>query len=296
MGRVFYSADRLGDPFEKIREICFVIPNEKLRRQRSSHPKMVFFLDGDCRVESGSDFKARVEAGDLLIFPTPCQHYYASLESGQEARIYAFTIFFRTTASKPKKTGLRSGPQRELQEITANLLSERRHVRNFLTSSMRSLMSSFRQEQDEARPGYQLRMQALAYSLLVEIWRKLSTREETAPTWKRNKAYVINEVKELLVKSKGEPITLAEIARHVRWSEEHLSRVFKKETNLTVMDYLRTLRIDTARVLLLNTPETVSIIANNLGFASIGSFCRLFKHIVGQTPSEYRESHVGERR
>jgi len=297
MGRVFYSADRLGYPFERIREICFIVPNEKLHRQRSRYPKMIFFLEGRCRVEAGIDFQQNVEPGDLLIFPQPSQHHYASLTTGQEAHIYAFTIFFcNSVAKRLQGSKPRLGPPRELYEMLQYLLSERRHIRAMLTSSTSALISSFRQEQDLALPGYQLRLQAIAYSLLGEVWRKLSTPEDSTHVRKRNKTYVINEVKELLAKSLGSPITLAQIAWHVRWSEEHLSRVFKRETNLTVMDYLRTLRIDKARIRLLNTPETVSTIADNLGFASISSFCRIFKHIVGQTPSEYRENHVGARR
>lgn len=295
MGRVFYSADQLGYPFDKIREICFVLAGDKLRRQKSPHPKIVLFLDGRCQVDAGKDFRHPIEPGDLLIFPTPCYHYYQSLDGREETRVYAFTLFFQSTAAATR-TAFRSGPQRELQEIVRHLLSARRHVPQALTPTMSTLISEFRREQDEALPGWQVRLQSLAFSLLVELWRKVSAREKPIAPRLRSKTYIINEVKELLAKSRDRPMTLAQVAWHVRWSEEHLARAFKKETGVTVMDYLRNMRIESARLQLLNSSQTVSLIATGLGFSSISSFCRAFKKEVGQTPSQYRESHAGERK
>jgi AraC-like DNA-binding protein len=295
MGRVFYSADDLGYPFEYIREICFVLADNKPHRQRSRLPKIILFLEGSGRVEAGADFRHPIEPGDLLILPTPCYHYYQATGKG-DSRFYAFTIFFQIEAPNRPSSRMRSGPEREMQEILRNLLGEKRHVSKARTPVISSLISSFRQEHDEALPGWQVRLQTIAYSLLVELWRQISAEKRSALPRQRSKSYVINEVKELLVKSRDTPVTLAQIAWHVQWSEEHLARAFKKETGITVMDYLRAIRIDSAKLQLLSSSQTVSLIADGLGFSSIGSFCRAFKAVVGQTPSQYRENHAGERR
>lgn len=295
MGRVFYSADQLGPPYENIREICFVLADNKPHRQKSRQPKIVLFLEGRCLVDAGADFRVAAEPGDMIILPTPCHHFYQSEDKG-EARLYAFTIFFQSNAAARPASRLRPGPERELQEIVRNLLDKKRHVSRVLTPPMSALISAFRQEQDEALPGWQVRLQTIAHSILVELWRKISAQEKPENIRQRNKTYVINEVKELLAKSRNTQITLAQIAWHVHWSEEHLARAFKKETGVTVMDYLRAMRIDAARLQLLSSSQTVSLIADGLGFASISSFCRAFKAVVGQTPSEYRERHIGDRR
>jgi AraC-like DNA-binding protein len=293
MGRAFYSADQLGYPFEHVREICFVFADNKLHRQRSRLPKLILFLEGRGRVEAGPDFKHPIEPGDLLILPTPCYHHYQSSER-RDARFYAFTMFFQLSAATRAASGKRSGPERELQEIVRNLLSEKRHLPKAMTPAVSSLIAAFRQEQDEGFPGWKVRLQIIAYSLLVELWRQISVQKRNAPPRLRNKTYVINEVKELLMKSRESQITLAQIAWHVQWSEEHLARAFKKETGMTVMDYLRAIRIDSARMQLLGSSQTVSSIASGLGFESISGFCRAFKTVVGQTPSQYRENHAGE--
>lgn len=294
MGRVFYSADQLGYPFQSLREMLFVLADDKPHRQKSRLPKMVLFLEGSGRVDAGADFRRPIEPGDLLILPTPCHHYYQSSKSS-ETRFYVFTLFFQPEAPRRGGSRLQSGPERELHEIVKNLLSQKRHVSRMLTPAVSALIGAFRQEVDEALPGWQVRLQAIARSLLVEFWRQISAQEKTSEPRQRNKAYIINEVKELLAKSRNTPITLAQVAWHVQWSEEHLARVFRKETGMTVMDYLRFMRIDSARVQLLGTSQTISLIADGLGFSSISSFCRAFKAVVGQTPSQYRESHSGER-
>ena len=54
------------------------------------------------------------------------------------------------------------------------------------------------------------------------------------------------------------------------------------------MDYLRTLRINKAKKLLVNSDMNITQISNAVGFQTIHHFTAVFKKIVGKTPTEYK--------
>ena len=59
-------------------------------------------------------------------------------------------------------------------------------------------------------------------------------------------------------------------------------------TGLNFTDYLSRVRIEKAKNLLLNPNLRVSEIAFEVGFQSLTHFNRVFKKILGQSPTDYR--------
>ena len=80
------------------------------------------------------------------------------------------------------------------------------------------------------------------------------------------------------------------IAEHFSVSTSYLSRLIKKETDSTFTDYVNTLRISEAKRLLANSKDNITTIYEKVGFNNRNTFIRLFKQIVGVTPSEYRKN------
>jgi len=83
------------------------------------------------------------------------------------------------------------------------------------------------------------------------------------------------------------PLTLDNIARAAGLSSSHLEHLFKKNTGLSVMSFLQSLRIQAAKRLLLESPLNVSQIAEKIGYSSIHLFSRRFKKSVSIPPSRY---------
>ena len=83
-------------------------------------------------------------------------------------------------------------------------------------------------------------------------------------------------------------ITLNELAAYVGYSSYHTSVVFRKETGMTIQDYIVSVRIDIAKALLLETSNTISSIMTECGFSSVSNFYVQFKKHVGCTPVEFR--------
>jgi len=73
-------------------------------------------------------------------------------------------------------------------------------------------------------------------------------------------------------------------------SPGYLSRIFKKHTNMTVLEYLMDLRVDKAKELANSTDLKNYEIAENVGYTDPGYFSTIFRKITGITLSEYRQS------
>ena len=83
-----------------------------------------------------------------------------------------------------------------------------------------------------------------------------------------------------------ENISIATIAEHLCVSEGHLSHVFKKQTGMTVTNYLTKTRIDAAMALLQTGRVKVYEAAAAVGYKDVTYFSATFKNLTGLSPSE----------
>lgn len=84
------------------------------------------------------------------------------------------------------------------------------------------------------------------------------------------------------------PLSRTELAKLTGLSESYLSRLFKKETGLSLSEYIRNRKLDTAKNMLLHSDYTITMISETLCFASQSYFIQIFKKYVGMTPVMYR--------
>ncbi|MBR4863135.1 MAG: helix-turn-helix domain-containing protein [Oscillospiraceae bacterium] len=86
-----------------------------------------------------------------------------------------------------------------------------------------------------------------------------------------------------------EPINRKDIAQGMGYNESYLSHVFSENLQATMMDYVNSLRLKDAKMLLLDTDLPVSDISLQLGFGSLRTFNRLFTKAENMSPREYRK-------
>ena len=84
------------------------------------------------------------------------------------------------------------------------------------------------------------------------------------------------------------PLYLATLAKRVGYSEYYLSRKFKKETGMSISNYIKYVRVERSKLMLAGAGVTIAQIADTLHFASSSHFAESFKKITGMTPQQYR--------
>lgn len=104
---------------------------------------------------------------------------------------------------------------------------------------------------------------------------------------------VILRAKEFIQEHQTENLRLGHVARACNTSTFYFCKMFKKITGINFTDYLSRVRIEKSKNLLLNPNLRVSEIAYEVGFQSLTHFNRVFKKILGQSPTEYRAQLLG---
>ncbi len=99
---------------------------------------------------------------------------------------------------------------------------------------------------------------------------------------------VITRAKQFIEEHHTEDLCLEQVARAVHTSIFYFCKLFKKATGINFTEYVSRVRAEKAKDLLLNPHLRVSEIAYEVGFQSLTHFNRVFKKIVGQSPTEYR--------
>jgi len=104
---------------------------------------------------------------------------------------------------------------------------------------------------------------------------------------------VIIRAKEFIQEHQTENLRLGQVAKACNTSTFYFCKMFKKVTGINFTDYLSRVRIEKSKNLLLNPNLRVSEIAFEVGFQSLTHFNRVFKKILGQSPTEYRDQLLG---
>ena len=85
-----------------------------------------------------------------------------------------------------------------------------------------------------------------------------------------------------------ENVTNAELARHLGYHPNHLNRVVKAYTGMTLKSYLIATRIAAAKEMLASGDAPITDISESCGFSTPSSFTEIFSRSEGVTPREYR--------
>lgn len=84
-------------------------------------------------------------------------------------------------------------------------------------------------------------------------------------------------------------ITMDEISSIFYFNKDYLMRIFKKELDITIMDYINKRRIYNSLELLKNTDDLVIKIALNSGYSSLEYYSETFTKVLGVSPLTYRK-------
>ena len=88
-------------------------------------------------------------------------------------------------------------------------------------------------------------------------------------------------------------ISITEVSEKFGFTNEYLSKIFKKYTGVTPIKYITRIRINEAKQLLVNQPDLeVKKIGELIGYKDAFYFSRVFKSNVGVYPSDYRIKHL----
>jgi len=101
------------------------------------------------------------------------------------------------------------------------------------------------------------------------------------------KSVVIEEALEYVNENFNADLPLKKIAKQVGVTPQHFSKIFKEETNINYVEWLRTMRMEKAKEYILEGNRTIKEISFLVGYHDPNYFSRMFKKTVGKSPTEF---------
>ena len=99
---------------------------------------------------------------------------------------------------------------------------------------------------------------------------------------------VADSISEYIRKNYKEDISLQDVAGYMNYSDAYFCRIFKQCFEKSFLGYLTEYRVERAKELLEDISTNIKDVSINVGYRDSNYFAKVFKRIVGITPTEYR--------
>lgn len=99
----------------------------------------------------------------------------------------------------------------------------------------------------------------------------------------------VDEIQSYISTHYREDLSLNSIAAQFYMSPYYISRLFKRTTNLSLVEYTNSVRVMAAKNLLERTQLRIPFVAEQAGFSTTAHFNRVFKESTGLSPQQYRK-------
>jgi AraC-like DNA-binding protein len=139
------------------------------------------------------------------------------------------------------------------------------------------------------QPGQQLMIYALLARLIsyfLDNPTKYALEHIVLNT--KSDSYLFNNITRYLENYPGRP-SRKDLSEHFNYSADHLNRIIKKNSGMSLYKYNQTLCLKKAEYMLKSTNKKITAIVSDLGFANMSHFYELFKKEYGVTPKQYRD-------
>jgi len=157
-------------------------------------------------------------------------------------------------------------------------------VRQVSSDMLERRTTAFRSPGAEARPTPSACVSALDQELLGVVLRFLRAVRDTADRRVLAPLYMRAHL--------SEPLTVADLADLVSLSPSAFAHLFRDVTGRSPYQFLKELRLDRARELLVDGNLTVARISKDVGYASVSHFISEFRGRFGVTPRAYYDAHA----
>ncbi len=157
-------------------------------------------------------------------------------------------------------------------------------VKEAITPSLIYMFDSFKREFESASPYKQEKCASIFSYIYYQLLESLKDKEN--PYVRAAKRYVNSHL--------SEEITLEAVANEVELAPNYLCAVFKKNTGMTLVQYILAERMDLAKRLIVTRGDELYKIAEKCGFPDYNHFSHTFKRLTGITPIAYKKLKTGK--
>lgn len=102
--------------------------------------------------------------------------------------------------------------------------------------------------------------------------------------------WLIDKIIDYINENYASSLTMRDVAETFYLNPSYFCKLFKEETNITFTNYLMSIRVEKAKVLMKDSSLKIYDIASAVGYTNVQYFSTVFKEIEGITPSQFRSN------
>lgn len=142
---------------------------------------------------------------------------------------------------------------------------------------------------DEVKYGY-FKLKVLELLLFLSII-DASGQFEKRPYFQKSQVKKSKQIKQFLTQNIEYHFTLEKLSKQFDISLSAMNSCFKAVYGMPIYAYIRMYRMQAAASMLLNSQDSITVIAGNVGYENSSKFASAFKAVMHTSPSAYRRSH-----
>ena len=276
---------------ERLNIQCLLQTNEpkpKLYTKRYHYHKYIeilYFIKGKACVLIGEE-RVMCHKGDLFIIYSNEPHSFEHLSSDKYIVIKFLPEVLRTADQTLKGFEYL---------FNFNIGKHSRVIRNARDNIKKLILDAYEEFTEDKYSG-ELFVRADIIRLCAEIisfWYKNGEINPINMMGGHNRLSAVQKIMEYVNETNG-AVTTCDAAAMCNMSQGHFSRTFKSITNMSFIQYVKSVKISEAERLLKCTDETITNIAQILNYGSTSHFIEDFRKEKGITPKQYRNNACTE--
>lgn len=234
---------------------------------------MLFVLEGKGYAEFNNGESKKLTKGDFLIYYPKQRHYFYANENDPMEIMW---IYFQGTHCQAMLDNMGLKKSEPLHHL---------FISHSIQRTLNTIINALGMNDDPQR----LAATGETMILFSYIKNTLEGRNRLKENYKQDTA--IARVISFIEENYHMDINIDILCNHVNYSRSYLSRLFKKEVNMTIPEYANTIRIQHAKILLSESTMSMREVASSVGFSDPYYFSNVFKSFTGCSPSTYRSNN-----
>ncbi|WP_066192187.1 MULTISPECIES: helix-turn-helix transcriptional regulator [Gracilibacillus] len=158
----------------------------------------------------------------------------------------------------------------------------------FISSEVRPLLRTMLYEQAHAT----LYQESALHIYLSQLLLLISRSEQHQENFDANSLRA-ERLREYIDTHYYKALHAENLAAKLAISTRHMNTIFKETFHMTPMQYLTEIRIQLSKKMLMETDKEIAVICFEVGFESLSTFYRTFKHHTSLSPHKYRINQTG---
>jgi AraC-like DNA-binding protein len=220
-----------------------------------------------------------IEKGEFLIFPPSAK------QAGYKKSNCAF-YWLHFTYENPVTTKL-------LEEFPVDPTEYKIYIPTHgKIENLEKIIVMMKHLQDSVRSYHNnLQNNYLCTTILCEIFSQiLAKKNQDNSALKRKQLF--NDIQDYIKWNRNNDIKVSEIAEHFGYNKRYISYLFSTIAGVSLKQYIIEEKVQLAKYLLCDTNANISEIAYQLGYNDSHNFMKVFKKLVGLTPTQYRNAYA----